>query len=263
MNRYFVHTVLCVLFLAGAAGCNFSRAEKWNPEPVIAVRSFEVVKIDGRLDDPVWNTAPRYHLDRNFAWEGGPLLKNETIGPNLRESGFVQVAWDDRYLYIAFFCVDSDVEVREQQDQQRLYSTGDLGEVFIKPANADYYWENYIAPSGNKSSLFFPSRGLFGLTDITDKNPMQGLNVAAVVHGTLNNWADTDQGWTGEIAIPIAELEQFGISFTQAPWTIFFGRYNYSLSLPAPELSCYPVVPARSFHLTEYYPKLILQGSKQ
>ena len=246
------------------AGCCCGTPSVPPAETVEAMYTAEPVKIDGVLDDAVWQKAKRYRLTRNPAWgPDWPGEKAEDFNP--LESGEVMVAWDDEFLYVAADMEDSDVVVMDTENQQLLFQSGDLVEVFVKPRNRTYYWENYVTPYGNNSSLFIASRSYMSLPSL-EQNPIRGLVTAGRTDGTLNTAPDDlsaswsrDKGWQGEMAIPIAELNRYDAKLDGTePWTIFFGRYNYSLFLPNTELSCYPALESLSYHLTDCYAPLVL-----
>lgn len=172
-------------------------------------------------------------------------------GQELKESGSVKFAWDDKYFYLAADLKDSDIIVQGDKDEMHHYNYGDVCELFLKPKNYSYYWELYVTPAGNKNSFFYPSKGYLGLPDCLDKYSCK-LKVSSQCNGTLNNWQDRDIGWTAEMAMPIKDLEAFGYKFgTGQDWTILVGRYNYSKYLENKELSMAPQLPVTSYHLTE------------
>ncbi len=241
---------------AYCSGCATADVEPELPKTVEARYSAVPVNVDGVLDDAVWQEAEKYPLLWNPAW-GRSKRAIERDGAEQLEHGWVRAAWDDKYVYAAFECTDSDVIVLDTEDQKHLYLSGDLGEFFLKPVldDYDYYWELYISPYGNKSTFFFPSPGHKGLPSI-DAFEVPGYKVAAVVDGTLNTEKgdfsaslDRDGGWTGEVAVPIAELTKYGAVLDEnTPWLVLFGRYNYNLHFTEPELSAFPLLPRLTFH---------------
>jgi hypothetical protein len=216
---------------------------------MVAVYTDGEVTIDGALDDPVWQKAPKYPLQLS--------MDKQQEGQTLAEGGTAQVAWDDRYIYVAVDFTDTDVIAQGKEDQLHHYRMGDLAEVFIKPADNSWYWELYVTPGNNKTSFFFPSRGYLGLPGCFDEPSINGLAVAARVDGTLNNWLDKDTGWTGEMRIPVEELSAAGVPFsTSQPWTIMIARYNYGVNLEEKILSSTAEMPYRFFHLHETFSPL-------
>lgn len=231
-----------------------------NREPVVVAKfAAEPIKLDGRLDEGVWANAPAYSLTRPLkATFGLPESMQRAIGENLREKCTVKLLWDDNYLYIGAEAEDSDVMNDGKEDQTHLYRTGDLLEVFLKPAKENYYWEIYGSANNKKTWFSFPSRGR-GTPSVLAYLPEE-LKVAATVNGTLNNWHDRDKSWTVEIMIPIKDLTAQGVKFdNSADWTILIARYNYSRYLPAAELSSFPRLSNPNFHIYEEYAKLALE----
>jgi len=215
-----------------------------------AIRTGQPMALDGRLGDAVWREAPAYALG----------LSGDRVaqGASLQEPGTVQLAYDDDYLYAGFRFADSDVVQESGQDQQHHYATGDVAELFLKPAEATWYWELYATPNARRTAFFFPGGGRLGLPSVFEPC-LPGLRVAAQVQGTLNDWRRRDEGWTAEMAVPLAELAAMGVPLDREhAWRVLVGRYNYSCHLPKPELSMHPRLSATDFHLTEQYAQLIL-----
>jgi len=218
---------------------------------VIALYTDVPVRMDGRLDDPVWRDAPAYPLHLAADVDPGGL-------DDVQEPGEARFAWDDDNLYIAIHYTDSDVVAEGEHDNDMHFTMGDVGEVFIKPDGNTLYWELYVTPHGMKSAFFFPSwsRSLPSSFDYT-----MDLHVAAKVDGSLNDWTDRDKGWTGEMAIPRAELEQYGDAFPGEGWSILVARYNYGryLEKQGAELTMMPRLPMTSYHYHPGYARLELR----
>lgn len=208
------------------------------------------VRVDGLLDDPVWREAPSYALHLPLD-RGGEAARPQA-------GGSVQLAHGQGRLYVALNFTDRDVVNEAQEDQGRLYEQGDTAEVFLKPEGARWYWELYVTPHGKKSTFWFPSQGRLGLP--SNFAYAMELEAAAHVRGTLNQWRDTDQGWTGEMAIPVRELERHGDAFPGKGWRILISRYNYSVQLEGKgaELTAAPRLPRTDFHLLDAYAPLRL-----
>ncbi|MCC6683038.1 MAG: carbohydrate-binding family 9-like protein [Phycisphaeraceae bacterium] len=220
-----------------------------SPHEIYAVWAEQPVTIDGALDDPIWQIATSYSLELS--------QDRSDKGATLHEDGSVKFAYDQDYLYAAFHFSDSDVVQESEKDQQHHYKTGDVAELFLKPANTSWYWELYATPNGKRTAFFFPGRGRLGLPSCFEYQ--SNLRVAAEVQGSLNDWRDRDEGWTAEMAIPLAELAAMGVPLTaDQPWRVFIGRYNYSRYLSRVELSMSPPLPVTDYHAIEKYASLIL-----
>lgn len=164
--------------------------------------------IDGRLDEPAWQTAA----------STGPFVD---VGagrenPALPTQGSARLLWDGQFLYVGFEVSDRKVHggwPKEAKDPH-LWEK-DTVEIMIDPDgdgdNKDYYelqinpqnlvfdtnYDDYNVPNGN-------GRGPFGHEEWS-----AGLVSATEVHGTLDDDSDTDRGYTVEAKIPWA-------SFTKA-----------------------------------------------
>ena len=210
------------------------------------------IKVDGLLDEPVWKQAQVYTL--GLADDVSPN------GQSPRESGHVQLAWDDNFFYVGISCTDSDLVAEGLEDELRHFELGDLYELFLKPNNQTWYWELYVTPHGKKTNFFFPGCGRFGLPGCMDYT--SGLKVAAKCQGTLDNWQDKDSSWTAEMAMPIKDLNAQGDSFSpESKWHILVARYNYSRyfnSPRGPELTMTPKLSQTNYHLLAEYAYLQL-----
>lgn len=237
-----------------ATGCA-KKAELAEPQQAVMVANYtaQPITIDGKLDEPVWQTAEVYETNLS--------LDRQANEDTMNEGGKVRVAWDDTNLYVAIDFVDSDIVAEGNEDQLHHYKLGDLAEVFVKPADQTWYWELYATPGGKKTTFFFPSKGRMGLPSNFEYQFQKGqLRVAAQVNGTVNDYSDKDTNWTAEFAIPISELTSRGEKFgPDSEWTIFVGRYNYNYYLEAVELSMSPALSRTSYHLTDEYAKLVLK----
>ena len=171
----------------------------------------------------------------------------------------MRFAWDDNFLYMAVEFTDSDVVAEGTEDGEHHYAKGDVAELFLWPEAHSWYWELYVTPNSKQSSFFFPGPGRILPSSFTNNLRMC---VAAQVQGTLNNWSDRDQGWTAEMAVPVKELTRRGEAWgLDAAWRVLVGRYNYSVHLPAVELSAMPRMSRTDFHLRKEYSRLHLMPS--
>ena len=141
------------------------------------------VRLDGALDDRVWKKAPAYNL----------ALATEQVkqGKNLAERGRMRLVWNRRFLYLGVDFDDSDVVAEGGLDGQHHYTLGDVAELFLWPEDYTWYWELYVTPAGRQSTFFFPGGGRVGLPSHFQQH--FGMEVAARVDGTLNDWRDRDR----------------------------------------------------------------------
>ncbi len=114
--------------------------------------------------------------------------------------------WDDKYLYFAFDCADTDVVAAKRERDDHVYSD-DCVEMFILP---DFrfrtYWEIVIAPNGSVfDSVECKDIQKWGCNLDPTQN-VTGMKHAQTVRGTLNKSDDTDEGYTVEVAVPFSAL---------------------------------------------------------
>jgi hypothetical protein len=147
--------------------------------------------IDGLLDDEVWRTATPVELVRSL--DGGK--------PSLRT--VARLAYDDANLYVSFDCEDPDVWGTLLHRDDPIYNE-EVVEIFID-ADADgrTYNEIEVSPNNTVFDAYFPARRQ-GMDTSWDS----GMKSAVKVRGTINNPSDRDDGWSVEMAIPIARLAQ-------------------------------------------------------
>ena len=167
-----------------------------------------VVTIDGRLDEPAWATAA----------DTGPFVDvgSGQSNPGIPVQGRAKLAWDDQFLYVGFEIKDKRVHggwpagakdphlwekdtVEIMIDPDGDGDNKDYYEIQINPQNLvfDTQYDDYNFPNGN-------GRGPFGHEEWS-----AGLTSAVQVHGTIDNDADVDEGYTVETKIP-------WVSFTKA-----------------------------------------------
>ena len=171
------------------------------------------------------------------------------------EGGVVQFSWNWSGLYVHAELEDSCLVAKRESDQQLHYLCGDVLELFVKPLNAPYKWEMYATPSGNRSTLFFPTWPTALTTEeALNRHSFRGLEIRV----EKASW-----GWTAEMSVSASQLTAFGANWGGATdWTVLCGRYNYnSDDLKNPELSMAPVLSRTDFHLTEEYALLSLSRS--
>jgi hypothetical protein len=167
--------------------------------------------IDGKLDEPAWRAAKGT----------GPFVDvgSGRENPGLPTQGNARLLWDDQFLYVGFEVTDKKVHggwpldagtgkephlwdkdtVEIMFDPDGDGDNKDYYEIQINPQNLvfDTQYDDYNSPNGN-------GKGPYGHEEWSSK-----LTSAVVVHGTLDDDSDVDQGYTVEAKIPWA-------SFTKA-----------------------------------------------
>jgi len=221
------------------------------------------VSMDASLTGAVWQKARAYPLLLGkYNQRDWPKAKRKNIGNKLRNPGYVKFLRDEVNLYVGVMMEDGDVVAEGVEDQTHLYQMGDTIEVFLKPAERNFYWEIYGTPNLKKSVFFYPGRGRLFVPSSID-HPVD-VTVASVVDGTLNDCRDQDRGWSMILAIPVKMLEKQGYPFRPGHnWTVLVARQNYSADLPLKEYSMQTPLTQVDFHLYEEYGDLVLLPSQE
>jgi Carbohydrate family 9 binding domain-like len=149
-------------------------------------------KLDGKLDDPEWLTAP---------WTEAFVDIQGSALPAPRHRTRAKMLWDDKYFYIAAQLDEPHVWATLRKHDEIVFHDNDF-EVFIDPdGDAREYYELEVNAFGTIFDLFLHRRYKDGGPAEHGWNA-EGLKTAIHVNGTLNDPTDTDKGWTLEWAIP-------------------------------------------------------------
>jgi hypothetical protein len=202
---------------------DFSNQESIRPISYYCLRTPLPIEIDGNLDKPVWQKAPRSSRFVDLV-TGVPAFIDTRIA----------ALWDENCFYLGFWVEEPDIRANLSERDSFLWMENDL-EVFI--AGPDCYYELQVNALGTvyevlyiwqdvlKSGGFFDSPefnlltrdidiiGGFQDTSRFGRHPrgkrwafmdwdFPGLKWAVQLKGTINNSSDLDQGWMVEIAFP-------------------------------------------------------------
>jgi hypothetical protein len=161
-----------------------------------AHRTKTSIIVDGLLTDKEWGKAP---VMDGFSdvFEPGREVKYPTTAKML---------WDDKYLYVAFECIDPDIwGVRTKHDDPVYIE--DAAEVFIDPeGQGRHYFEVDVSAMNTSIDLMILSPSFVGLTPTNSRYDVKGLKTGVKVYGTLNKRDDKDEKWTLEMAIPWSDF---------------------------------------------------------
>lgn len=215
--------------------------------------------IDGRLDEPAWQNAPR-----------SPRFRDLIYGRETIHDTRAAVLWDEEFLYVAYWIEEPDVQATLTERDAFIYMDNDV-ELFI--AGQDTYYEFEINSFGTIYEVFFIweeeyERGeydkipAFG-RDTPGRRPFYGvgyknhprgprigfwnwdfpgLRSAVFVDGTINDDRDRDRGWTVELALPWSGMSVMAMADKrslppqdQDIWRMDFSRFNQYKEAPPSE----------------------------
>jgi ketosteroid isomerase-like protein len=199
----------------------WARMKPIAPRGYVCYRATQAPKIDGQLDDAVWQAAP--WTEDFVEIEGDRRPK-----PRLRTRA--KMVWDDKYFYIGAELEEPHVWGTLTKHDSIIFNDNDF-EIFIDPDGDNHeYCEFEINALGASWDLFLPRP--YKDDGAADSSwDIAGLKTAVHVAGTLNNPADRDTGWSVEIAIPWEALREF--AHRPAPprdgdqWRVDFSRVEW------------------------------------
>ena len=191
------------------------------PRQYVCHRTNQPVMVDGRLDERAWQMAPWTELFVDIEGNLRPKPYFETRA---------KLMWDSSYLYVAAELKETNVWATLTERDAVIYHDNDF-EVFIDPdMDTHEYYELELNALNTVWDLLLikPYRDGGPAVNAWD---IQGLKTAVAVQGTLNHPADTDTGWTVEIAFPWEVLkecahrpippqngDQWKINFSRVEW---------------------------------------------
>lgn len=221
-----------------------------------AYRTDQPIRIDGRLDEPVWRHAPT-----------SPRFVDILSGGRTLHDTRAMVVWDDRNLYVAYRVEEPLVHAKYTNHNDPIYYDNDV-EFFI--AGRDAYYEFEINAFNTCYEVFFIwaeayERGGFAQAPEFARSQLQAFNgvgftnhhrggrlgqftwtypgkqTAVHIDGTVNKDDDRDRGWTVELAFPwaglawLARAEQRALPPREGDvWRMDFSRFNtYKEAPPA------------------------------
>ncbi len=245
------------------SGCiGTSEPSTYPAPPEVTARKTEPLKIDGVLDEKEWYAAEVYSLKTaRESWKNQHPALRAVYEGKVVNPGKIRLLYDEKYLYVGIEFKDDDLQAQAKKNQEMLCNKGDVAELFLKPVNANYYWEIHLSPANQHNVLFYPGRGHHLLPSVIQKeSPLKGIVSAVSFCGTLNDSSDRDRFWSAELAIPLAELAKKGNALKSGvSWRILFARYDYTCHQLGKELSAFPELRYFNFHSHEEYAFLYLK----
>ena len=216
----------------------------------IAYRTAAKPDIDGRLDDPAWQIAPRSPRFRDLI-SGGETIHDTRAA----------LLWDEEYLYVAYWIEEPNLQATLTEQDDLIYQNNDV-ELFI--AGRDAYYEFEINSFGTIYEVLFiweasyASSGYDTIAELSLEQPgsrpfngvaykphprgprigffqwdLPGIQSAVFLNGTINDDRDQDRGWTVELALPWSGMSLLALGDNRSLppqdhdiWRMDFSRFN-------------------------------------
>jgi hypothetical protein len=213
------------------------------PARYTAYRAAGPIAVDGRLNEPSWESAPK----------AGPFVDIVTGEPAWFETR-VAILWDDEHLYFGFWAEETDVWGTLTERDSKIYEENDL-EIFI--AGKDTYYEFEMNARNVVYEVLWFWKDVFRPTPEFDPDVARvmvldgvgghvhergerwgfldwdfpGMRSAVRVDGVLNSRTSTDVGWTAEIAFPWSGMDKIADGRSLPPkdgdiWRIDCSRFE-------------------------------------
>ena len=214
------------------------RMQPITPKNYLCRHAYAPVVVDGKLNEAVWQSTD--WTDSFVDIQGGTQ-------PEPRFSTRVKMLWDDDYLYIAADIREPHVWATLTNHDAVIFRDPDF-EVFMDPlGQTQPYYEFEMNALNTTWDLQLDKPYMDGGKPHNEWE-IPGAKTAVQIHGTLNNPADKDRGWTVEIAFPWKVLaeharhagppgegEQWRINFSRVEWQITHTNGAYQKIPDRPE----------------------------
>jgi hypothetical protein len=228
--------------------------------PYSCFRTPSPIEIDGHLDKPVWQQAPR-----------SPRFVDIISGVPALYDTRAAVLWDSENLYIGFWVEEPYVRADLTERDSIIFAENDV-EVFVD--GIDAYYELELNARNTVYEVFFIWKDAYRAGGVFDtpefdlrtrdahsfggndylttpyfwrgSHPrglrwafvdwdLPGLRTAVAIDGRLNDPTMVDRGWTVEIALPWAGMRPLAHGRPLPPvpgdeWRFQFARYEKLLS---------------------------------
>jgi hypothetical protein len=167
-------------------------------------RTSTPLPLDGTLTHPAWEQAP-------WTADFVDIRGGDATTPRFRTRA--KLLYDDLCLYVGGQLEEPHVWSTMTEPNTWLYEENNF-ELFLDPdGDGHNYYEFEINPLGTIWELSLPKPYSEGGVPV-DPDNLPGLRAAVRIDGTLNDPADTDTGWTVEVALPWADLAKYNLNQT-------------------------------------------------
>jgi hypothetical protein len=175
-------------------------------------------------------------------------LRQHWAGTMPMEAGVARIGATSLGLAVHVRYEDSDVFSTATANQQRMWTLGDVVEVFVRPGREQSaYWEVHVTPNEFLMDLYIPSRAGMQSGEHTWEDMITPES------GTVYQAYIDDGSWSAELTIPWSAFGQSGIPAEGTTWQFAVCRYNYNGGLEGEELSSTAPLSQRNYHLVDEY----------
>jgi len=181
------------------------------------------------------------------AFAGAPVLPLRILvkGAGVFQPASVRLGWNEQALLILADLEDATPVSSATGDNQRLWTLGDVFEIFLRDTDHPSYAELHIAPTGHRLQLQFPSGEMVAelrsgerpLEDFIVERPLVDFRIAR-----------SSTGWRVLAGVPWTTLNSQGVPPLGGRLLASFSRYDYVAPDQAPTLSSTSIHEQVDFH---------------
>jgi hypothetical protein len=180
------------------------------------------------------------------------------------ETGFkptqVSVGWDSKALWVYAELDDEDIFNSATKLNDHTWMTGDVFEIFLRPAGAETYFEFHVTPENNVLQLRWPNA--HAVRNMPPKVPDEiRLSPYYVTPLRLKSWTRIErenQKWYALISLDWDLLERKPV--VGESWAFSFSRYDVTQENSQMVLSSTSVHKQVDFHSQHEWGTLTFQG---
>jgi hypothetical protein len=229
------------------------------PKKYLVRRTSKAPKLDGKLDEAGWKTAPSV----------GAFVDTMTGAPSPLKTD-AKMLWDDQNLYFAFENEDTDVWSTLAKRDDKLWTQEAIEVMVDADGNGKTYIELQVAPNGNIFDTYLPDVRKYENALDPKRKPFDWnskLKVAVKVDGTLNKRSDKDKGWTVEMALPLADVNGLATGGVKVPpaygetWRLNMFRLDAPEGTPQLAAAWSPPLVG-DFHVLERFGQIVFVDEK-
>lgn len=202
----------------------------FSPEHYICYKTNEVIMIDGKMNEPVWNKVdwtPCF-VDIEGALKPLPYLQTRA-----------KMLWDNDYFYFLAELIEPHVcATLTEHDSYIFWEDRDF-EIFIDPDGSTHnYFEFEQNAFGTYWDLFLDKPYRNNGTALHSWD-YEGMMTKVHVNGTVNDPSDLDTSWVTEVAIPWSNFslgndvnlppgagDQWRVNFSRVQWEVEIDSVN-------------------------------------
>lgn len=203
-------------------------AGQWEAMRAIVPRQYlchftrEPIAVDGQAKEAAWASA---------AWTDDFVDIEGSRRPKPRFRTRAKMLWDEKFFYVYAELEEPHVWATISKKNQVIFHDNDF-EVFLSPTGENLNYHEFEMNALNTIWELTLDKPYRDGGKPRDPDNIAGLRSAVHVRGTLNNPADTDEGWSVEIAFPWEGLKRYAGSLACPPaegdtWRVGFSRVEW------------------------------------